>query len=95
MRCFTSWAERNIVEAAGEAGCPGVMLAQEAVTGAVSFGLGPYMFGPGWLSVTKKRRITKAPISGMRTISHHQPLCPVSWRRRTSTPREGRRTAIL
>ena len=60
-----------------------------------SFGLGPNLLSPGSLSLIRKIRRTIHPRIGISPMSHHQPLRPVSCRRRKKTAREGNSVAKL
>jgi hypothetical protein len=54
-----------------------------------SFGLGPYSFSPGLLSVTKKTNNQIDPITGISPIRIIQPFIPVSCNLLTVTAIDG------
>ena len=58
-----------------------------------SLGFGPYAFSPGWLSRHRNTMSTIRPTIGKNTSKNHQPLLPVSWRRRQVTASPGRNAA--
>ena len=64
-------------------------------TVAYIFGSGPYSLTPCSPFSAKKAIITIKPISGIKFISTHQPLRPVSCSRRIVTASAGMRIAIL
>ena len=56
---------------------------------AAFFGFGPKRFSPSWLSSTMNTNNTIVPISGISPIKIHQPLRPMSCKRRAVTEIEG------
>lgn len=56
---------------------------------SADFGLCPYSFHPGSLSEHRNTSKTMAPINGIKLMKYHQPLLPVSCKRRTVTDIEG------
>jgi len=54
-----------------------------------TLGFGPYSFLSGSLSSRVKTRRMSPPIRGTNAMKYHQPLFPMSWRRRIVTAREG------
>ena len=65
-----------------------------AAPGAAS-GFGPKRFASRVPSKHQKTISTMMPISGMKAMSHHQPLRSVSWSLRTPIASDGRNVAKL